>query len=132
LEVNPADFEEMRQAASLCMHVVDAKEWDRLNEVFTEGAVYDGRQTAIATMVEGVGEIAKLWSGLRMGVHSSTDFVVTSYHSGEGTAESVSKWSSKQADGKFNTGRYVDVWNRTAAGWRVAHRINILTYPDSQ
>lgn len=130
MEVNPADFEEMRQAASLCMHAVDAKEWDRLYGVFTEDAVYDGRQTAIAMMVQGVPEIIKLWSGLRMGVHSSTDLVVTSYDSAAGTAESVSKWSSKQADGKFNTGRYVDKWNRTANGWRVAHRVNILTYPD--
>ena len=130
--MKPVDYEEMRQVASLCMHLVDAKEWERLGEVFMEDAIYDGRQTITGKVAHGVSEIVELWSGLRMGVHSSTDFVITRYSPDDDAAESVSKWASKQFDGRLNTGRYVDVWKRTRKGWRIAHRINIVMQPDGE
>ena len=128
--VSADDFAEMVQVASLCMHLVDTKQWDRLSDVFTEDAVYDGKATITQKVAEGVSGIAALWSSLKMGVHYSTDLIVVDVGDAGKTATTVSKWMSTPDNDKIRTGVYRDEWSKTAAGWRIRRRVNTITKPD--
>lgn len=128
--ISAQDYSEMCQVSALCMHLVDSKEWGRLNEVFTIDCFYDGTNTLTKATADGVAAIAELWSKLPMGVHGSTDFIVTDIGPDGLTAQSVSKWTSTPDNDHLRTGDYVDEWKRTSDGWRISRRTNSIRRPD--
>ncbi|NUS91255.1 MAG: hypothetical protein HOQ36_02405 [Nocardia sp.] len=53
--------------------------------------------------------------------HHVTNIVFTEAH--DGTARTLSKGLGIMADGTVGSATYADTFERTAAGWRLAHRI---------
>jgi hypothetical protein len=122
-KVSSEDYEEICQTTSLALHLVDTKQWGRLNEAFTADAVYDGRATKTGLMVNGIDGMTELWSSIaKMAVHYGTDLVVTECDRDNGTAKSMSKWFGTIDSDNLITGFYNDDWGMTSDGWRITRR----------
>jgi hypothetical protein len=130
--VSSEDVSEIRQVAALAMHVVDKAEWSRLNEVFTQDATFDGRKTPTGVLLQGLASIEAEWPTRRMGLHFTTDFVVTEAGSDGASASSIAKYMTTLDSDHFATGLFEDRWRKTADGWRIASRTPVpLVAPDA-
>ncbi|MET7469992.1 nuclear transport factor 2 family protein [Micromonospora sp. NPDC005686] len=103
-------------------HLMDAGEFDRMDELFAVDVVYD--VTAFgAGELHGYEEIkqAALALGDRNPVgHHVTNVYVT--EDADGTVRAVSKGIGINSDGSVGSVVYEDVVRREAAGWRIAYR----------
>jgi hypothetical protein len=104
-------------------HVMDAGEFDRLGELFTDDFVYDlellgyGQlrgATALAEAAVALGDANPLG-------HHVTNTVVTGEED-DGSVRVRSKGIGIRLDGSTGTVVYEDLVRRTAAGWRIARR----------
>ncbi|MEV0004076.1 nuclear transport factor 2 family protein [Micromonospora sp. NPDC050980] len=103
-------------------HLMDAGEFDRMDELFTADVVYD--VTAF-----GAGELRgheaikraalALGDGNPVGHHVTNVWVT---EDADGTVRALSKGLGVNADGSVGSVVYEDTLRRETAGWRIAHR----------
>ena len=124
--MDPSDYAEIAQLLARYCHIVDAKQWDRLLEIFAG----DGTMTVTSLYAthRGEAELRVLYGELMNHplAHHSTSVVVI--EAAADTARVVSKWVTVRVDGFAGTGVYADELVRTDAGWRIAARV---ATPDS-
>ncbi len=101
---------------------MDAGEFDRLDELFTEDFVYDVEALGFGSLTgaDALTEAARaLGNGNPLGHHVTNALVIADE---DDVATVRSKGIGIQADGTSGTVVYEDVVRRTGAGWRIAHR----------
>jgi 3-phenylpropionate/cinnamic acid dioxygenase small subunit len=103
-------------------HVIDAGEFDRLDELFTDDFVYDVEALGVG-LLEGVDAFTEASRALGddnpLG-HHVTNVVVVADEDDVATVRS--KGIGILADGTSSTVVYEDVVQRTGVGWRIAYR----------
>ncbi|MFF0154445.1 nuclear transport factor 2 family protein [Micromonospora sp. NPDC005203] len=104
-------------------HLTDRGDFDGLATLFTEDVVYD-----VSTLGGGelVGLAAVREAGLALAdanpvAHHVTNIVLR--ETADGTVSALSKGFGVMADGSTGSVTYEDTVERTAAGWRITHRI---------
>jgi SnoaL-like domain len=113
---------EIYELLALHGHLMDAGEFDRLDELFTDDFVYDlealgyGRLAGAEALVEAS---RALGDGNPLG-HHVTNSLVTANRDDEAVVRS--KGIGVLADGTSGTVVYEDVVRRTESGWRISHR----------
>ena len=118
--VSPNDFVELQQLLSRYCHIVDAKAWDQLDQIFADDASVT--VTGVYPTSTGIADLRALYARMNHPVAhtSSTLIVVESSHD---DARLASKWVTVRADGLTGTGVYEDVVVRTPDGWRIRERV---------
>jgi hypothetical protein len=120
--VEVEDVIAIQQLLSLYGHLIDSQDWGRLNEVFTEDAVFDGTDLGWP-MLGSLAELITYWTDpatIHPLGHHSTNVVVTS--TGPDTATCLSKNVSVHED-VVKSSTYTDTLRRTPDGWRLTSRI---------
>jgi ketosteroid isomerase-like protein len=120
------DLVEIGQVAALYGHLIDAKQWDRLGEIYAEDGTYESQRGGAA---EGLAAIRAYLSGNEQPVTHMISNVHVDLAEGADSATGVAKFFVVRADGDVLAGEYADRWARTPAGWRLAHRRSLVTAP---
>jgi len=108
-------------------HLVDAKEWPRLGEIFSDDGAFDvtayqaGRHAGLAAV------IAFFARATHPAAHHNTNLYV---YEQDGETRAVSKYAVPSEGGKMFGGDYRDVLTRTANGWRIRERIVTARWPE--
>ena len=121
-----ADQLAIHELLALYGHVIDEREWQRVEELFTERSVYDMREFGLG-VVRGAAAIRALWSAANAAhplAHHCTNIIVS--EDADGTVRALSKGLGVGANGRVGSVVYRDVLERTQAGWRFASRTAYL------
>jgi len=126
------DLVQIHQLLGHYGHLVDAKQWDRLGEVFTPDGVFDVTRYGMERCT-GLEAVTKFFASA---THPPAHHMVNVYVFEEGgTTRARSKWLIPDGSG-MSGGDYLDVLVRTPGGWRVRERFveprwstNTSTYP---
>jgi hypothetical protein len=116
----------IHELLALYGHIIDAREWQRVDELFTATARYDMREFGLG-LVEGAAAIRELWSrpdAMHPLAHHATNIVVST--DADGTVRVLSKGLGVGPNGRVGSVVYHDVVERTPAGWRFAARSAVL------
>jgi hypothetical protein len=116
----------IHELLALYGHIIDAREWQRVDELFTATARYDMREFGLG-LVEGAAAIRELWSrpdAMHPLAHHATNIVVST--DADGTVRVLSKGLGVGPSGRVGSVVYHDVVERTPAGWRFAARSAVL------
>jgi hypothetical protein len=116
----------IHELLSLYGHIIDAREWQRVDELFTATARYDMREFGLG-LVEGAAAIRELWSRPEAAhplAHHATNIVVST--DADGMVRVLSKGLGVGPHGRVGSVVYHDVVERTPAGWRFAARSALL------
>lgn len=107
-------------------HIIDEREWQRVEELFTPGAVYDMTAFGLGRVV-GAAAIRNLWSrpdAAHPLAHHATNIVVS--EDADGTVRVLSKGLGVGPNGRVGSVVYRDVVEHTPDGWRFAARTAVL------
>lgn len=116
----------IHELLALYGHIIDAREWQRVDELFTATARYDMREFGLG-LVEGAAAIRELWSrpdAMHPLAHHATNIVVST--DADGTVRVLSKGLGVGPNGRVGSVVYHDVVERTQAGWRFVARSAVL------
>jgi hypothetical protein len=116
----------IHELLALYGHIIDAREWQRVGELFTATARYDMREFGLG-VVEGAAAIRELWSrpdAMHPLAHHATNIVAST--DADGTVRVLSKGLGVGPNGRVGSVVYHDVVERTPAGWRFAARSAVL------
>jgi len=116
----------IHQLLALYGHIIDEREWHRVGELFTAGALYDMSEFGLR-VVHGAAAIGELWSRPAAAhplAHHATNIVVS--EDSDGTVRVLSKGLGVGPNGRVGSVVYRDVVERTAGGWRFAARTGRL------
>ena len=117
--MNPDDFVALQQLLSHYCHIVDAKAWDQLDQIFAADASVT--VVGVYPTATGIDELRALYARMNHPVaHTSSSVIVV--ESNDTTARLASKWVTVRAEGPAGTGVYEDVVVRTPGGWRISER----------
>ena len=103
-------------------HIIDEREWQRVDELFTERTLYDMRDFDLGE-VRGVRAIHALWSrpdAAHPLAHHATNILVS--EDPDGTVRVLSKGLGVGLNGRVGSVVYRDVVEKTAQGWRFLSR----------
>lgn len=101
-------------------HLIDEKEWDRLDEIFAPNFSFRIDGTDIA--YEGFEEVKQFMTSIRHPIaHYSTN-VLVDVEEGADVATAHVKLFAPRTDGTAAVGTYHDTLVRTADGWRFESR----------
>ena len=103
-------------------HIIDEREWQRVEELFTERTLYDMREFGLG-QVRGAAAIRALWSRPDAShplAHHATNILVS--EDPDGTVRVLSKGLGVGPNGRVGSVVYRDVVERTATGWRFVSR----------
>ncbi|MDT0322981.1 nuclear transport factor 2 family protein [Streptomyces millisiae] len=108
---------------SLHGHLVDAGELDRLDELFTDDVTYDVTDLGGGPLrgLAAIREAALSMGELNPVAHHVTNIVLTELSADRVLARS--KGLGVRSDGTVGSVTYEDTVTRTAAGWRITHRV---------
>lgn len=107
-------------------HLVDAREFRRLGEIFSEDGVFDvsayraGRHVGLAAV------IAFFEGAAHPPAHHATNLYV---YEEDGAVRARSKFVVPGEGGAMFGGDYADALVRTANGWRIGERVVIARWP---
>jgi 3-phenylpropionate/cinnamic acid dioxygenase small subunit len=103
-------------------HLVDAGEFDRLGELFTDDFVYDVEALGFGSLegAQAFEEASRALGDENPLGHHVTNVLVIADEDGEANVRS--KGIGILADGTSGTVVYDDVVRRTSSGWRIARR----------
>lgn len=120
-----ADILAIHQLLGLYGHIIDEREWDRMDELFTPDVVFDARDFN-NDVVRGIPALRRIWETTDQHplAHHATNIVVT--QDADGTTRVLSKGIGVGRKGKVGSVTYRDIVRREAGGWRIAHRIATL------
>ena len=116
----------IHELLALYGHIIDAREWQRVDELFTATARYDMHEFGLG-LVEGAAAIRELWSrpdAMHPLAHHASNIVVST--DADGTVRVLSKGLGVGPNGRVGSVVYHDVVERTPAGWRFAARSAVL------
>ena len=115
------DIVEITQVAGLYAHVIDAKQWDRLDEVYADDGAFDLSGMLGSEMrFEGIDAIKGFLTSMPMPLaHISTNQHV---FEADGRVQGRAKWFMPDDEGKVSGGVYRDTFTRTERGWRIGER----------
>jgi hypothetical protein len=125
--LNPSDrdIRAAEQLMALWGHLLDGRQWDRLDECLAADAVYDGSIFGFEA-ADGIAAIrAVLSSAGHAHAHHATNVVVSAVSDRE--LRVLSKGIGVMDGGVITSVTYDDTLKRTASGWRIARRV--LTSP---
>ena len=116
------DILAIHELLALYGHVIDAREWQRVGELFTATSLYDMSAFGLG-IVQGAAAIRELWS--RPGAshpraHHSTNIVIREAE--DGTVHVLSKGIGVDEAGRVGSVVYRDVVSKGPQGWRFAAR----------
>ncbi|HDR9872824.1 TPA: nuclear transport factor 2 family protein [Burkholderia cenocepacia] len=115
---------EINQLLSLWGHILDAKEWDRLDHVLTPDATYDGSAFKF-DRATGIDAIRTVLSAANHALaHHSTNVVVEEAEGDE--LRVISKGLGVMPGGVVGSVTYKDKLRLTDAGWRISERVLLL------
>ncbi|MBS0378715.1 MAG: nuclear transport factor 2 family protein [Proteobacteria bacterium] len=120
--LDTADRLAIHELLGLYGHIIDAREWHRVSELFSADARYDMREFNLGE-VRGPEAIRALWSAPEAAhplAHHATNIVVS--EDADGTVRVLSKGLGVGPNGRVGSVIYRDVVVRTAHGWRFASR----------
>jgi hypothetical protein len=123
---DPADILAIHALLGLYGHIIDAREWHRVGELFTKDCVYDMTQFNLG-VVRGAEAIGALWAAPDAAhplAHHATNIVVS--EDADGTVRVLSKGLGVGRNGRVGSVTYRDIVVRTDAGWRFAARAGEL------
>jgi hypothetical protein len=114
----------INRVIALLAHIIDAREWDRLSEVFTDDVVSDASAVGFGR-IDGLSDVIAGWSGrdTHALAHYSTNVVLTGVDAD--TVDALSKGLSLYATDDLHTVTHRDRIVRTQAGWRIARRVTV-------
>ena len=119
------DVLEIHQLLAYYGHVLDDREWDRLDEVFTPDAVLDYTRAGAPAELHGLEEVRAFFrEANHPSAHHTTNVVVTR-RGGEVRVRSkflVPYTRETHVPKRWYGGTYDDVAVPTPAGWRLARR----------
>ena len=104
-------------------HLTDRGDFDGLAALFTEDVVYDVSALGSGTLV-GLAAAREAALALADGnpvAHHVTNIVLR--ETADGVVNALSKGLGVMADGSTGSVTYEDTIERTAVGWRIAHRV---------
>ncbi|WP_433081254.1 nuclear transport factor 2 family protein [Dactylosporangium sp. CA-052675] len=104
-------------------HLTDRGDFDGLSALFTEDVVYDVSALGSGTLVglAAAREAALALADANPVAHHVTNIVLR--ETADGTVNALSKGFGVMADGSTGSVTYEDTVERTAVGWRIAHRV---------
>ncbi len=117
-----ADTLAIHELLGLYGHIIDAREWHRVEELFTSDCTYDMREFGLG-IVHGARAVAALWAApdaMHPLAHHATNIIVSQDR--DGTVRVLSKGLGVGPNGRVGSVTYRDVVVRTSAGWRFAAR----------
>ncbi|MGW6335969.1 nuclear transport factor 2 family protein [Nocardia rhamnosiphila] len=116
-----ADIEDIQRLISLYGHVIDDKQWDRLDEIFAEDGSFEIEGTEIS--VTGFAAIDEFMRSIAHPLaHYSTN-VLIELEDGADVATARVKLFAPRANGTSAIGTYHDTIVRTENGWRFQRRL---------
>lgn len=122
--LDPAEVMAIHQLLALYGHVVDRREWHRLEELFTPDLVFDATGCD-AELHQGVEELRKNWRTARHPVaHHATNIVVLAVDGDR--AEVISKGIGVGPNGRVGSVDYNDILRKQDGSWRIARRVATL------
>jgi hypothetical protein len=127
-----ADTLAIHELLALYGHIIDERQWQRVDELFTATTVYDMTEFGLGKVV-GASAIRALWSrpdAAHPLAHHATNIVITA--GADGTADVLSKGLGVGPNGRVGSVVYRDTVERTTAGWRFAARTGELRRLDSK
>jgi SnoaL-like domain len=115
------DIVEIHQVMGLYAHVIDGKQWHRLDELYTDDGVFDLSGLLGSPMrFEGIDAIKGFLTSMPMPLaHIGTNSYVFEE---DGVVQSRAKWFMPTDEGTISGGVYRDVWSKTDRGWRLKER----------
>jgi hypothetical protein len=122
MALNTDDRLAIYELIALHGHLMDAGDFDRLGELFTEDFVYDVEALGFGSLkgIDALTEASRaLGDDNPLGHHVTNALVIADE---DNVATVRSKGIGILADGTSGTVVYEDVVRRTAVGWRIAHR----------
>lgn len=120
--LDPHDILAIHELLARYGHIIDEREWQRVEELFTADARYDMREFDLGE-VHGAAAIRALWSGPDAAhplAHHATNILVS--EDPDGTVRVLSKGLGVGAHGRVGSVVYRDVVRKTEAGWRFLSR----------
>jgi SnoaL-like domain len=120
--LEPHDILAIHELLARYGHIIDEREWQRVEELFTADARYDMREFDLGE-VRGAAAIRALWSGPDAAhplAHHATNILVS--EDPDGTVRVLSKGLGIGAHGRVGSVVYRDVVQKTEAGWRFLSR----------
>ena len=113
------------EVLSLYGYLVDARAYDRLDELFTDDVTYDMTDFDLG-VAQGTDEIASMWqsSDQHPVAHHLTNVVITP--SGADAASVRCRGLGVGANGRVGSVDYLDEVRRTDEGWRISKRTGWL------
>jgi limonene-1,2-epoxide hydrolase len=121
-----ADLFAIHELLALYGHIIDEREWQRVEELFTPDCVYDMSEFGLPR-VSGAAAIRALWSRADAAhplAHHATNIVIR--EDADGTVRVLSKGLGVGPNGRVGSVVYRDVVVRTAQGWRFTARTGQL------
>ena len=116
-----ADRLELHELPGRYGDAIDDRDWDRLDRIFTEDAVFDLTDLG-APRLEGLAEIKRFMD--EDAQHPRTHLMTNIYADETPDGATLSfRIIALMPERRVHTGSYVDQVVKTAQGWRVAHRV---------
>jgi 3-phenylpropionate/cinnamic acid dioxygenase small subunit len=113
---------------SLYGHLIDERQWDRLDEMFTDDVIYDLDDFGLGVS-NGMEAVRAMWAdeSLHPLAHHATNVLI--HEAADGEVRVVSKGIGVGKRGKVGSVTYHDRFVRTERGWRIGERVAILRRP---
>jgi hypothetical protein len=127
--MDPGDILEIQQLMAHYGHLVDAKHWHRLGEIFSDDGVFDviaydaGRHAGLPAVRAFFAKAA------HPSAHHTTNLYV---YEEAGTVKALSKYAVPGESGRMFGGDYEDTLTKTPNGWRIKERIVTRRWPGNQ
>ena len=109
-------------------HIIDLRQWDRLDELFVEDLIFDSTDLG-NERVHGRDALLDRWkkSPRHPLAHHATNIVI--WEDPDGSVRAQSKGVGVGFKGRVGTLTYRDVLRRTPSGWRIAERVAVMMRP---
>ncbi len=116
------DYVEIQMLLGLYGHILDDRDWDALDRVFTENVVFDASDSGLG-VVRGIPALIEAWrepfDGHPLGHYMTNVFISEDE---DGTVRARSKHLGVRV-GTITLMTYDDVLVKTPEGWRLAERV---------
>ena len=120
---------DIAQLLNLYGHIIDLREWGRMDELFVEDMIFDSTDLG-NERIHGRDNLLERWTSARARhplAHHATNILI--WQDPDGTVRTQSKGIGVGFKGRVGTLTYYDVVRRTPAGWRIAERVAKMMRP---
>lgn len=115
------DYTEIAELQACYATLIDSRQWDQLDQVFTEDATFDATGSGYQEPMDGLEHIKRHMATIAR--HPAAHLILNlTVEIDDDRAAARSRLAALQSDGRLFTGEYRDELVRTDAGWRVRSR----------